>query len=49
MISFTTVFGDTRLQDRFWKAAGGRGFGPDLRSNGVAMPEADFKNYRNRI
>ena len=45
MISFTTVFGDTRLQDRFFGKLREDGASAQFESNGVAMPEADYKNY----
>lgn len=45
MISFTTVFDDTRLQDRFFGKLKEDGIGVEFESNGVAMPEYDFGNY----
>lgn len=45
MISFTTVFEDTRLQDRFFGKLKEDGVGVELESNGVAMPEYNRGNY----
>ncbi len=45
MISFTTVFDDTRLQDRFFGKLKEDGIAVDFESNGVAMPEYDRGNY----
>ena len=45
VISFTTVFADARLQRRFFGKLEGDGVKAQFESNGIAMPEADQKNY----
>ena len=45
VISFTTVFADARLQRRFFGKLEADGVKAQFESNGIAMPEADQKNY----